>query len=80
MNGGVLFSAPLVREYQEEMASTYGVAVSAADAQLQLYSLIRSLFGSAGGAGAGTLVRRRAAAEVGSSITPTSGHLDKIYG
>lgn len=70
------FSPGLIAEYQAEMSATYGVAVSAENAQLELGSLVRGLFG-AGGAGAGTLVRHRAA-EVGDSITPTSGHLDKV--
>jgi hypothetical protein len=75
------FSPALVHEYQVELATTYGVEVSFADSQVQLASLIRCLFGNAaGGACAGTTVRRRAAPEVGDSITPTSGHLDKIYG
>ena len=73
MNGGVLFSASLVREYQEEITSTYGVAVSAADAQIQLASLVRCFFGAGGAAGAGTLVRHRDAAGVGDSITPDFG-------
>jgi hypothetical protein len=68
------FSTALIQEYQAEMAATYGVAVSANDAQLQLYSLIRYLFGNVGGgAGAGTLVRHRATSEVGDSITPDFG-------
>lgn len=63
------------------MATAYGVAISVEDAQVQLYSLVRCLFGDVGGgAGAGTLVRHRATLEVGDSITPTSGHLDNTYG
>ena len=73
------FSPSLIAEYRAEMAATYDMAVSVEDAQLQLHSLVLCLFGSAvgGGAGARTLVRHRAA-EVGDSITPTSGHLDKM--
>lgn len=71
------FSPGLVQEYQQEMIATYGVLVSPEDSQIQLHSLVRSLFGDVGGAGAGTLVRHAAALEVGDSITPTSGHLDK---
>lgn len=69
MTGGILFSTTLIQEYQAEMAATYGMAVSANDAQLELYSLVRCFFGD--GAGAGTSVRHRAT-EVGDSITPTS--------
>jgi len=63
------------------MEISYGVLVSGADAQIQLHSLVRSLFGSTATDGAsGGFRPRRAAApafEVGGSITPTSGHLDK---
>lgn len=72
------FSPALVQEYQNELATTHGVAVSAENAQVQLYSLVRCIFGCGGGA-AGAYAPR-AAAEVGDSITPTSGHLDKSYG
>ena len=68
------FSPELISEYQTEMASTYGVAITHAEAQIQLNSLVRCVFG--GGAVAGTSVRHRSA-EVGNSITPTSVHLDK---
>lgn len=70
------FSPALVAEYQAEMLASYGVEVSVQDAQIELLSLVHALFG-ASGAGAGALARHRTAAEVGSSITPTSGHLDK---
>jgi hypothetical protein len=72
------FSEPLIVEYQDEMSTTYGVVVSAEDAQVELHSLTRGLFGNATGAGAGATARHRTgASEVGDSITPTSGHLDK---
>ncbi|CAN5740408.1 hypothetical protein BH11PAT2_BH11PAT2_00550 [soil metagenome] len=72
------FSPSIIHEYQQEMIATYGVLVSPEDSQIQLYSLVRCVFGDVGGgAGAGTLVRHRATLEVGDSITPTSGHLDK---
>jgi hypothetical protein len=74
------FSPALVAEYQQEMATTYGVLISAEDAQIELQSLVRCMFGAAAGAGAGALARHRTgASEVGDSITPTSGLLDKIY-
>lgn len=71
------FSNLLIQEYQAEMLASYGTTIATEDAQLELYSLVRCLFGASGGAGAGTLVRYRRAVEVGDSITPTSGHLDK---
>lgn len=72
------FSPGIIQEYQQEMIATYGVLVSLEDSQIQLQSLVRCLFADVGGgAGAGTLVRHRATLEVGDSITPTSGHLDK---
>jgi hypothetical protein len=70
------FSHKLIKEYQHELYETYGVFCSDEEAQLHLQSLVRALFG-ASGAGAGASARHRTAAEVGSSITPTSGHLDK---
>lgn len=72
------FSPALIQEYQNEITTTYGVVISAENAQVQLYSLVRCLFGCGGGA-AGAYAPR-AAAEVGDSITPTSGLLDKSYG
>lgn len=76
------FSPTVIAEYQVEMASTYGTAVCVEEAQIQLHSLVRCLFGSstaAAGSGAGFKPRRAGAwaGEVGDSITPTSGHLDK---
>ena len=38
------FSHNLIKEYQNEMYSTYGVLVSATDAQAQLRGLVRSMF------------------------------------
>ena len=38
------FSQVLIAEYQEEMRSTYGVLVSEEEAQIQLGSLVRSMF------------------------------------
>ena len=38
------FSHELIKEYQTELYETYGVLVSAPDAELQLRSLTRSMF------------------------------------
>jgi hypothetical protein len=62
----VAFSDVLIKEYQAEMYETFGVVVSDADAQVQLMTLVRSMFPTPtlqGGVGN----------EVGGSITPTSG-------
>jgi hypothetical protein len=75
------FSTGLIQEFQTEMATAYGVAISVEDAQVQLYSLVRCLFGDVGGgAGGRPLLPHPAPREIGDSITPTSGHLDNTYG
>lgn len=38
------FSKLLTEEYQNEMLATYGVSLSDAEAQIQLLSLVRSMF------------------------------------
>ncbi|MCA9357602.1 hypothetical protein KC872_05305, partial [Candidatus Kaiserbacteria bacterium] len=69
-------------EYRAEMANTYGVFVSDADAQIQLLRLVRSMFPNVITTTgmrepvAGDGVCRPCAGspdEVGASITPTSG-------
>lgn len=42
----VTFSDSLIKEYQDEMYSTYGVLVNETDAQTQLRTLVRSIFTS----------------------------------
>jgi hypothetical protein len=62
----VAFSDALIKEYQAEMYETFGVVVSDEDAQVQLMTLVRSMFPTPKPlAGVGN--------EVGGSITPTSG-------
>ena len=39
-----MYSKTLIKEYQEEMRLTYGVFVNDADAQVQLTTLVRSMF------------------------------------
>lgn len=93
----VSFSNSLIKEYQAEMYSTYGVLVSDQDAQIQLRALARSMFPTVI-AEQGTESRESSAMlglpacadslsvtlvndggdEVGASITPTSGHQDKL--
>jgi hypothetical protein len=40
----VAFSDSLIKEYKAEMFQTYGVLVSDEDAQIQLMTLVRSMF------------------------------------
>lgn len=40
----VTFSDSLVKEYQAEMLATYGVLVTKDEAQIQLRTLIRTMF------------------------------------
>ena len=40
----VAFSDSLIKEYKAEMLKTYGVFVSDEDAQIQLKTLVRSMF------------------------------------
>lgn len=75
----VTFSKSLIEEYKTEMASTYGVFVNDADAQIQLKRLVRTMFPTthalepdASGSFSSLASARR---EVGASITPTSGQL-----
>lgn len=72
MVGMLSFSKSLIEEYQNEMYLSYGVLVSATDAQVQLLSLTRFLFPAPA-----LLCGEK---EVGASITPTSGLRDKEYG
>lgn len=65
------------------MYSSYGVLVSAEEAQEHLQSLVQFMFPTTthdgAGAGAGVLAPTCAARrEVGDSITPTSRHRDKV--
>lgn len=66
----VRFSDLLIKEYQNEMYDTYGVLVSEIDAQTQLLSLVRCMFPPIALQGSG-------GNEVGASITPTSGQINK---
>ncbi len=66
------FSHNLIQEYQKELYETYGFFVSEEEAQMQLKSLVRSLFPP-------TPLQRGGGNEVGASITPTSGQRDKGY-
>jgi hypothetical protein len=92
------FSQKLIEEYQQELYESYGVLVTADEAQAHLRALVRSMFpttiavncaesreqgASRGGSHpcTGSLSATMAAGggnEVGASITPTSGHRDKI--
>ncbi len=64
----VAFSDAIIKEYQAEMYETFGVVVSDADAQIQLMTLVRSMFPT-------PTLQSGVGNEVGGSITPTSGQI-----